>query len=107
MLSTINTNDLRHRRAIVREKGEAMCKTAMKAGRDLTASEQTAFDDLMGELKDINQQLDDHAKGAHGGSKFESVFPMADSVPVHFGGMPGQPEELKEALEGLTAFVRT
>ena len=107
MFSAItNKNDLLHRRAKVREKGEALIEAAKKANRDLSASEQTSFDDLMGELKGINTQLDEHAKGAHGGGNFESVFPMANSVPAHFGGMPGSGHSLRAALANATEEQR-
>jgi HK97 family phage major capsid protein len=104
--TVLNTNDALHRRAKLREQGTAIIDTAKKANRDLSASEQTAIDDLMGELKGINKQLDEHAQGAHGGGyEFESVFPSAHSVPVHFGGMPGG-NSLRAALANATEEQR-
>src|ERR1700682_1338032 len=119
MFGTIfNKNDALYRKEKLRLQASSVRTAADKANRQLTATEQGAYDSLLDQIKGINDELDTHEKGAHGGAKFESVFPMAESVPVHFTGMPGgnrngslraalanATEEQREEINALAGFM--
>jgi HK97 family phage major capsid protein len=60
----LDVNAVRQRKAELKGKAEKLINAAIAAGRDLSSAEQKLYDAHVEEVKTLDAQLDQHAKGA-------------------------------------------